>query len=126
MAAPGTLQELARSHVQVLGKGTGGNTKFECIHCRKQFTGSLTRQLAHLTGTSGNGIAACDDPILIQDHQDAIKLEVERLNRLQRSKSGSRASSSQLSGSGSCECPFKCCCPQIYSAATETMVCRFF
>ncbi len=57
MAAPGTLQELARSHVQVLGKGTGGNTKFECIHCRKQFTGSLTRQLAHLTGTSGNGIA---------------------------------------------------------------------
>ncbi len=50
MAAPGTLQELARTHVEVLGKGTGGNTKFECIHCRKQFTGSLTRQLAHLTG----------------------------------------------------------------------------
>ncbi len=39
MAAPGTLQELARTHVEVLGKGTGGNTKFECIHCRKQFTG---------------------------------------------------------------------------------------
>ncbi len=50
MAAPGTLQELARTHVEVLGKGTGGNTKFECIHCRKQFTGSLTRQLAYLTG----------------------------------------------------------------------------
>lgn len=107
MAAPASLQELARSNIKVLAKGKGGNTKFVCTHCRKEFTGSLTRQLAHLTGTSGIGIAACNDSDLIQDHRDAIKLEVERL---ERTKSGSRASSSQLSGSGSCEGPVRCCC----------------
>ncbi len=31
MAAPGTLQELARTHVEVLGKGTEGNTEFELL-----------------------------------------------------------------------------------------------
>ena len=56
-----TLQDLARSHIQIHAKGTGGNTKFTCEHCGKQFTGSLTRQLAHLVGESGNGIAACQD-----------------------------------------------------------------
>jgi len=58
MAAPASLQELARSNIKVLAKGT---------HCRKEFTGSLTRQLAHLTGTFGNGIAACNDSDLIQE-----------------------------------------------------------
>lgn len=61
------MQELARSNIKVLAKGKGGNTKFVCTHCRKEFTGSLTRQLAHLTGTFGNGIAACNDSDLIQE-----------------------------------------------------------
>ena len=103
MAAPASLQELARSHIEVLAKGVGGNTKFTCKYCQKTYTGSQTRQLAHLTGTSGTGVAGCQDPDFIQDHRDAIKLDVERLERLERTTSGYRASSSQLSASGSCE-----------------------
>ena len=100
MAAPASLQELARLHIEVLSKGTGGNTKFACKCCERSFTGSLTRQLAHLTGTSGSGVAGCKDPDFIQEHRDAVKLEVERLERLERTKSGAKASSSQLSASG--------------------------
>ena len=33
MAAPDSLQELAQSHIEVLAKGKGGNTKFKCNHC---------------------------------------------------------------------------------------------
>ena len=61
MATADTLQELARSHIDVHAKGKGGNTKFTCNYCCKEYTGSLTRQLAHLIGESGQGIAACQD-----------------------------------------------------------------
>ena len=108
MAAPASLRELALLHVQVLAKGTGGNTRFKCNYCQQTYTGSQTRQLAHLTGTSGSGVAACSDPQFIQQHREAIKLEAERLERL---KSGFKAScsSSQLSTSGSCEKFLRCC-----------------
>ena len=36
MAAPVSLQELARPHVEVVAKGTGGNTKFTCNTVRKR------------------------------------------------------------------------------------------
>ena len=52
MAAPATLRELALLHVEVLAKGTGGNTRLKCNYCQHTYTGSQTRQLAHLAGTS--------------------------------------------------------------------------
>ena len=59
MVAPATLRELALLHVEVLAKGTGGNTRLKCNYCQHTYTGSQTRQLAHLTGTSVlNAIAA--------------------------------------------------------------------
>ncbi|DBA95164.1 TPA: hypothetical protein ACH3X1_015717 [Trebouxia sp. C0004] len=54
MATADTLQELARSHMDVHAKGKGGNTKFTCNYCCKEYTGSQTRQLAHLIGESGH------------------------------------------------------------------------
>ncbi|DBA79998.1 TPA: hypothetical protein ACH3X1_008201 [Trebouxia sp. C0004] len=58
MATAGSLQEVARENVVIHAKGKGGNAKFTCNHCKREFTGSQIRQLAHLTGTSGSGIAA--------------------------------------------------------------------
>lgn len=116
MATPGSLQELAHIHIDIVSKGKGGNTKFLCKHCQKEYTGSLTRQLAHLTGESGHGVAACKDADFIQDHRDAIKLEIERLERLERTKSGSKGSTSQLSGSGnghSGSCHWGCHCDTV-------------
>lgn len=91
-----TLQDLARSHIQIHAKGTGGNTKFTCEHCGKQFTGSLTRQLAHLVGDSGNGIAACQD--ISDDIREGIKIEKGSLERA--AQSGSKR---PLNNSGSGE-----------------------
>lgn len=59
MPTAGSLQEIAGEHTKIHAKGKGANTKFTCNHCNKEFTGSQTRQLAHLTGTSGSGVAAC-------------------------------------------------------------------
>ena len=59
MPTAGTPQEVARQHIKIHAKGNGGNTKFTCNYCDKEFTGSLTRQLAHLTGTPGSGVSAC-------------------------------------------------------------------
>ena len=49
MPTAGSLQEIAREHTRIHAKGKGGNTKFTCYRCNKEFTGSQTRQLAHLT-----------------------------------------------------------------------------
>ena len=92
-----SLREIVQCHTKVQTKGHGGNTKFSCNHCKKIFTGSQTRQLAHLTGTSGSGVSACQ--AIEDDLREALKLDVERL---ERTKSGSKTSSSQLSTSGSC------------------------
>ena len=92
MPTAGSLQEVAREHVAIHSKGKGGNTKFTCNHCKKEYTGSQTRQLAHLTGTSGNGVGACHE--IDDDLRNAIKIEV---NRLERIRSGSQASSSHIS-----------------------------
>ncbi|KAL0039268.1 hypothetical protein WJX79_000903 [Trebouxia sp. C0005] len=91
MPTASTLQEVAREHIKINAKGKGGNTKFTCNHCKREFTGSQTRQLAHLTGTSGSGVAACQH--IDGDLRKAIKTEVDRLERV---KSGSQASSSHI------------------------------
>lgn len=96
MATAETLQDLARSHIDVQSKGKGGNTKFICNHCGKQYTGSLTRQLAHLTGESGSGIAGCSE--ILTDLREGIKIEQRSLQR--SGQSGSKRSSSQLVNSG--------------------------
>ena len=74
-----TLQDHARSHIQIHAKGTGGNTKFTCEHCGKQFTGSLTRQLAHLVGDSGNGIAD-EEFVPAYEMQDAADSDAEEMS----------------------------------------------
>ena len=50
MPTAGSLQEIAREHTKIHAKGKGGNTKFTCNHCNKEFTGSQTRQLAIMIG----------------------------------------------------------------------------
>ena len=77
MVTAETLHDLARSHIDVHAKGKGGNTKFTCNHCSKEYTGSLTRQLAHLIGESGVGIAACQD--ISSDQREGIKIEKRAL-----------------------------------------------
>ena len=77
MATADTLQELARSHIEVHAKGTGGNTKFTCNYCCKEYAGPLTRQLAHLIEESGHGIVACQD--ISSDQQEGIKIEKRTL-----------------------------------------------
>lgn len=99
MPTASTLQEVAREHIKINAKGKGGNTKFTCNHCKREFTGSQTRQLAHLTGTSGSGVAACQH--IDGDLRKAIKTEVDRLERV---KSGSQASSSHINFSGQVPC----------------------
>lgn len=37
MATAETLQDLARSHIDVHAKGQGGNTKFTCNYCGKEY-----------------------------------------------------------------------------------------
>ncbi len=44
MSTFNSLQATAHAHVKVLAKGKGGNTKFTCKHCNKQFT-SFTHQV---------------------------------------------------------------------------------
>ncbi|DBA93759.1 TPA: hypothetical protein ACH3X3_013821 [Trebouxia sp. C0006] len=90
MPTAGSLQKIAREHTKIHAKGKGGNTKFTCNHCNKGFTGSQTRQLAHLTGTSGSGVAACQE--IDDDLRNAINIEVDRLGRV---KSGSKASNAE-------------------------------
>ena len=80
MPTAGSLQEIAREHTKIHAQGKGGNTKFTCNHCNKEFTGSQTRQLAHLTGTSGSGVAACQE--IDDDLRNAISIEVDRLGRV--------------------------------------------
>ena len=79
MATAETLQDLARSHMDVQAKGKGGNTKFTCNYCGKGYTGSLSRQLAHLTGESGKGIAACQN--ISSEQREGVKIEKLSLER---------------------------------------------
>ena len=57
---PLTLDELIGSHFTLeAGTSKGGYVGFTCEHCFKSYTGSQTRQIAHLLGTKGKGIAIC-------------------------------------------------------------------
>ena len=76
---PGTLQELVLDHIAIDSRGTGGNVKSTCRHCNKTFTGSLTRQVAHITGRTGSGVAVCKE--LGEETAAAIQLHVQRLER---------------------------------------------
>lgn len=99
---PGSLQDIARAHISIQSQGTGGNTKFKCRHCDKIFTGSVTRQIAHLRGKSGTGVAICEK--IDYDTRNTIQLQLARLERV---KTGSQASSSSVgraSASGTLSC----------------------
>ena len=53
------LEELIASELQFLDSATaqGGNRSVICVHCKCQFRGSHTRQVAHLLGVKSKGIA---------------------------------------------------------------------
>ena len=70
---------------------------FVCLHCAKEFTGSLTRQLAYLTGESGNDIAACKE--VSDDQREGIKLEKRQIERSTQ-KGTKRTQDSQSSAAG--------------------------
>ena len=57
---PSTLTECVAPHLEIEDSiAKGGNRGFTCTHCEKSLKGSLTRQLAHLLGKKGEGIAIC-------------------------------------------------------------------
>ena len=57
---PATLEELIAPQIEFEdGSSKGGNRGFTCVHCEKRFYGSQTRQIAHLIGIKGKGIAIC-------------------------------------------------------------------
>jgi len=57
---PATLGELLALQLEFeQSTSKGGNRGFTCAHCDTHFIGSQTRQLAHLIGTKGKGIAIC-------------------------------------------------------------------
>ena len=96
MSTSGSLQELARTHITVQSQGQGGNTKFLCRHCQLIFTGSLTRQLAHLSGKTGQGIAVCKR--IDNESLTTVQRHLQRLERIRTGSHGSHASSSNIVG----------------------------
>jgi hypothetical protein len=57
---PATLDDLIAPQIEFEdGNSKGGNRGFTCIHCETRFYGSQTRQIAHLIGNKGKGIAIC-------------------------------------------------------------------
>ena len=79
MATAETRQDLARSDIDVQAKGKGGNTKFTCNYSGKEYTRSPSRQLAHLAGESGKGIAACQS--ISSEEREGVKIEKRSLER---------------------------------------------
>ena len=69
---PPTLDEIIASHFTLeAGTSKGGNVGFTCGHCFKSYTGSQTRQIAHLLGTKGKGIAIC--PAICLEERAAVQ-----------------------------------------------------
>lgn len=86
-----SVADIVREHVIVLSKGTGGNCKVKCRYCPKEFTGSQTRQLAHVAGEAGKGVAICEH--IPDDKRDAINLQVQRLQRIEQHSKASTSGS---------------------------------
>ena len=61
MATPNCVNDIVLEHLIVVSKGTGGNCKVKCRYCEKEFTGSQTRQLAHVAGIKGQGVSICGE-----------------------------------------------------------------
>ena len=68
------------------GNSKGGNKGFTCLHCEVRYFGSRSRQLAHLLGIRGKGVAACkkisleDKAVLLQAYNgtsEALEAEDE-------------------------------------------------
>jgi hypothetical protein len=55
--APTSGREVVAKYVTV--KRVAGCTKFTCLRCKKDFTGTLPRQLAHLLGREKSGVQTC-------------------------------------------------------------------
>lgn len=57
------LRELIAPELEFLDSATsqGGNRRFVYVHCKSQFNGSQTRQVAHLLGIKNKGIAVCKE-----------------------------------------------------------------
>ena len=54
------LDDLIAACIEVeKGTSKGGNKGFTCLHCEVRFFGSRSRQLAHLLGIKGKGVAIC-------------------------------------------------------------------
>lgn len=92
MATPNCVNDIVLEHLIVVSKGAGGNCKGKCRYCEKEFTGSQTRQLAHVAGIRGQGVSICGD--IGDDKRDAVNMHLARFERIKQS---SRASTS---GSG--------------------------
>ncbi len=70
------LDALIAAQIEVeKGNSKGGNKGFTCLHCEIRYFGSRSRQLAHLLGTKGKGVAACTK-IPLEDK--AVLLEAYR------------------------------------------------
>ena len=76
---PRTLAECVVPHLEIEdGTAKGGNRGFTCTHCDNSYSGSLTRQLAHLLGKKKEGIATClkisvEDRAKLQESCDSIQ-----------------------------------------------------
>lgn len=71
-----TEQEIVGRYIEFLGKArSGGNCLFKCDFCDQQFTGSLTRQKAHLLKIPKEGIRICSkiEPDKIKEINDELQ-----------------------------------------------------
>ena len=57
------LKEFLDKQYKILSEtiSSGGNRRVQCLHCNREFTGSLTRQKFHLLGVRGKKVSLCDD-----------------------------------------------------------------
>lgn len=73
------VQLLLEHHMRFLDKSSkGGNRTFVCINCGNKYNGSQTRQLAHLLGPKGKGIAVCNK--INEDARQELLATVKRVN----------------------------------------------
>ncbi len=73
------VQLLLEHHMRFLDKSSkGGNRTFVCINCGNKYNGSQTRQLAHLLGPKGKGIAVCNK--INEDARQELLAIVNRVN----------------------------------------------
>lgn len=78
------VQLLIEHHMRFLDKSPkGGNRTFVCAYCGNKYNGSQTRQLAHLLGPKGKGIAVCN-----KIHEEARQDLLAAVNRANGNAAG--------------------------------------